>query len=250
MIPARKSTLFTRWFAGDAERRMRGAFGALRVRGAEHLLRAAEAGPVLVVSNHTSWWDPMLVLVLTVRVLRVDAFAMMDAKNLRILPFFGKVGAFGVDLEDAADGARAIRYAAKLLDRPGRLVWIFAQGREVPVTARPLGFRGGTAEIARVARRAQVIPAALRYEHGSQPEPTVYACFGEPLARDTTRDTGAAKLAQEAAVTAELDRLDAALIAGDLAEWQRIFERKPSRVLGWLTRALAWLTRPRRLPAS
>ncbi|HRG96175.1 MAG TPA: lysophospholipid acyltransferase family protein [Polyangiaceae bacterium] len=245
MIPARKSRLFTRWFSGDAERRMRGAFGSLRVRGLEPVRVLMRDGPVLIVSNHTAWWDPLVVLVLTTRVLGADAFAMMDAKNLRRLPFFGLVGAFGVDLDVPADGARAIRYAAKLLDRPGRVVWIFAQGRERPVTTRPLGFRGGTAEIARVARRAAVLPVALRYEHGARPEPDVYVSFGAPLERATSRDADAARLAQEAAVTAELDALDAALDVGDVAAWAPVFEARPSRLMGLLQAALAWLTRPR-----
>lgn len=245
MIPARKSPLFARWFAGDAERRLRRAFGSLRVRGLERMRALAAEGPVLVVSNHTAWWDPLVVLVLTTRVLRVDAFAMMDAKNLRRLPFFGLVGAFGVDLDEPADGARVIRYAAKLLDRPGRVVWIFAQGREVPVTARPLGFRGGTAEIARVARRAVVVPAAVRYEHGARPEPDVFVSFGAPLARPTSRDADEARGAQERAVTEELDALDAALLAGDVADWAPLYEARPSWLSRLLQAALAWLTRPR-----
>ena len=224
---------------------MRRSFGALRVRGLEPVRALMAQGPVLVVSNHTAWWDPLVVLVLTTRVLRVDAYAMMDANNLRRLPFFGLVGAFGVDLDLPADGARAIRYAAKLLDRPGRVVWIFAQGRERPMTARPLGFRGGTAEIARVARRAAVVPVALRYEHGARPEPDLYVSFGAPLARDGARDAEAARLAQEAAVTEELDALDAALCGGAGSEWEPIFEVRPSRVMGLLQAALAWLTRPR-----
>lgn len=226
---------------------MRRAFGSLRVRGLEPVRALMREGPVLIVSNHTAWWDPLLVLVLTTRVLGVDAFAMMDAKNLRRLPFFGLVGAFGVDLDVPADGARAIRYAAKLLDGPGRVVWIFAQGRERPVTERPLGFRGGTAEIARVARRAVVVPVALRYEHGARPEPDAYVSFGAPLARTraTSRDAEASRLAQEAAVTEELDALDAALRAGDLAAWVPVFEARPSRLMGLLQAALAWLTRPR-----
>ena len=245
MIPARKSRLFTWWFAGDAERRLRRAFGSVRVRGLEPARALMRDGPVLIVSNHTAWWDPLLVLVLTTRVLGVDAFAMMDANNLRRLPFFGLVGAFGVDLDVPADGARAIRYAAKLLDRPGRVVWVFAQGRERPVTARPLGFRGGTAEIARVARRAVVVPVALRYEHGARPAPDAYVSFGAPLEPAPSRDVEAGRAAQETSVTAELDALDAALRRGELEAWAPVFEARPSRLLALLEASLAWLTRPR-----
>lgn len=243
MIAARKSPLFTRWFAGHAERRILRTFSEVRACGMGELARIAAVHPVLVVSNHTAWWDPLLVLYLAVRVLRLDAYAMMDAKNLRALPFFGRVGAFGVDLDDPADGARAIRYAAKLLDRPGRLVWVFPQGREVPTTARPLGFRGGSAEIARVAKRAVVIPAAIRYEHGSRPEPSLYVAFGAPLEREG--NVARARSAQEDAVASQLDRIDRALVTGNLSELSLLHERKPNRIGGILTRMLAWLARQR-----
>jgi 1-acyl-sn-glycerol-3-phosphate acyltransferase len=184
-----------------------------------------------------------VILYVAVRVLGTEAYALMDAKNLRTLPFFGKVGAFGVDMDDPADGARAIRYATKLLDRPGRLVWIFPQGREVPITACPLDFRGGGAEIARVAKGATVFPAAIRYEHGSRPEPSVYVSFGAPLARE--EDVARARPLQEQAVSGELTRIDRALVTGDLSGLALLHERRPSLVGALLQRALAWLTRPR-----
>ena len=243
MIPARKSATFSRWFSGDAQRRIERTFATVRVGGLDELARLVAERPVLVVSNHTSWWDPLVILHLTTRVLRVDAYAMMDARNLRELPFFGKVGAFGVELESAADGARAIRYAAKLLDRPGRLVWIFPQGREVPVTARPLGFRPGSAEVARVSKLAAVVPAAIRYEHGDRPEPCLYVAFGAPIAAE--RDVARATRAQEAAVAGELDRIDRALITRELLDLQLLHERKPGWLDTALRRALAWMTRPR-----
>jgi 1-acyl-sn-glycerol-3-phosphate acyltransferase len=241
VIPARKSPLFTRWFVGDAHRRIRRTFGAVHVRGIAEVRRLATERPILIVSNHTAWWDPLLILDLCVRVLRVDAYAMMDAKNLRRLPFFAKVGAFGVDLDDPRDGARAMRFAAKLLDRPGRLVWIFAQGREVPTTARPLGFRRGSAEIARVARQAVVVPVAIRYEHGSRPDPSIYVSFGPAI--DAKRDVGEGAAQQEAAVSHELDRIDRAIVTGETSELVAIYERQPSCFMQAAERALAWLAR-------
>jgi 1-acyl-sn-glycerol-3-phosphate acyltransferase len=241
VITSRKSLLFTRWFAGHAGRRIFRTFGELRVCGLDEVARTAAESPVLVVSNHTAWWDPLLILYLAVRVLRLDAYAMMDAKNLRALPFFGKVGAFGVDLDDPADGARGIRYGSKLLDRPGRLVWIFPQGREVPATARPLGFRGGSAEIARLAKNAAVFPAAIRYEHGARPEAGIYVSFGPRLPPE--RHPARARSAQEAAVTRELDRIDRSLVGGDVSQLTLLHHTKPSRVGVLLQRALSWLTR-------
>lgn len=246
MIPARKSRLFAWWFARDARARIERAFSAIRARGLGELARALEEGPVLVVSNHTSWWDPMVLVHLCTNVLGADAYAMMKAENLERLPFFAKVGAFGVRVEDPADGAAAIRYAAKLLDRPGRLVWIFPQGREVPITRRPLGFQPGAAQIARVARKARVIVAAVRYEHGARPEPELWLSFA-PLA-ERPRDAGELGARMEADVAAAMDGIDAA-VGGPAPEFDALYTKPESRLFALAQAALGWLTRPR-LPAG
>jgi len=225
VIPCAKSRLFDRWFSRHAERRIRGHFGAVRIAGREHFARATAAAPVLVVCNHTSWWDPLWILALARRIHRVEAFALMDAGNLTRNPFFTRVGAFGVDRSDPADGASAIRYAARLLREPGRVVFIFPQGEERPSSVRPLGFLGGAAAIARVAKAALVIPMALRYEHGSTARPTLYAAIGAPL-----EDRSAA--AQERAVTELLE-------GSDPSAYETWWSHTPSP---WPERLLAALT--------
>ncbi len=241
MIPTRKHRLFRWWFAGHARSRLRASFSAVRAEGMDHLRAALAAGPVLIVSNHTSWWDPMVVLYLTEHTLRCDGHAMMDAVNLRRLPFFAMVGAFGVDLENPSDGASAIRYAARLLNAPGRMVWVFPQGAERPVTERPLGFRAGSAEVARVAKCATV-PIGLRYEHRGSERPELWMSIGEVI--PWTKDVAAGRATHEAAVTARLDRLEEALREGSAAG----FEALESTPVGGVARAaeaiLVWLTRP------
>jgi 1-acyl-sn-glycerol-3-phosphate acyltransferase len=236
VIPARRSRAFTWWFARDAESRVRSRFSALRVSGLDRVRRALDEGPVLVVSNHTSYWDALLVLTLGVRVLRAETFAMMDAANLRRLPFFALVGAFGVDRTSVIDGARSVRYAAKLLEGRGRLVWIFAQGREAPVTTRPLGFHGGSAAIARIAPRARVVPIALRYEHGELPDAAVWVSAGDAVDAD-----------HERAVLAQLDAIERALAGAD-AEFETIFSRGQGAWMRALETMLAAMTRPIALP--
>lgn len=210
MIPADKQRLFNAWFASHARGRIHRSFARVRVRGLDRARALSAGSPLLVISNHTSWWDPLVILHAAHHLLAVDGYALMDAKNLRRLPFFALVGAFGVDLGDAEDGERVIGYAADLLDRPGRLVWIFPQGRERPITERPLAFKRGSAEIARRAAGAVTVPAALRYEHAGTERPDLYLSFGEPVA-----EAGVA--AHEDAVAAEMERIDrAARGEGDL----------------------------------
>lgn len=206
----------------------------MHVHGLARTATLARKAPLLVVSNHTAWHDPLVVLALA-SALEVDAYAMMDAKNLAKLPFFRRVGAFGVDLASARDGARAIRYAASLLDRAGRAVWIFPQGETRPVTDT-LVLRGGAARVARLAASARVVPMAVRYEHADQERASIWVSLGEPLATPTVA-------VQTAAIEAELVRLENAVRARAPEEqgFETLFEARE----GWLgalaTRMLGWI---------
>ena len=236
MIPARTSPAFRRWFTGHARARLRGTFGAVRVSGLEAARALAAERPLLIVANHQSWWDPLVALVIS-QALGVDGQAMMDARNLRRLPFFRLVGAFGLDLDDPRDGAVALRYAARHLGAPGRLVWVFPQGAERPGWQRPLGFLGGAAALARLAPTCAVLPVGIRYHFGGQERPELYVSLGAPLPASGRGEEG--RRAQEDGVQAELDRLDAALAAGAGETLPALVQRPPDRAGAWAERVLA-----------
>ncbi len=243
MIPPRKNRLFNAWFAGHAEKRIKNTFGKIYVRGLEEVREQAKHAPLLLVSNHTSWWDPLVILHASTHLLKTDGHAMMDAKNLRRLPFFALVGAFGVDLDRPQDGMAAIRQAVRLLDQPRKLVWIFPQGEEQPVFKTPLGFREGSAHVAWLAKHAVTIPAALRYEFSHEEMPRLYLSFGAPVARE--RDPKKACLAQESAVLSELTAIENEILGKPVAglPFQTLFETGPTWLSRLAERFLAVLTR-------
>ncbi len=179
MIRACKSELFTRWFAWTCERRLRRAFD-VHVHGLERVRPTTDAHPIVLVSNHTSWWDPLVALVLCRRVLALDAFALMEEENLRRLRFFRLVGAVGLRRGDPVDAAKALRHGAVLLDRPGRALWVFGQGEERP-PREELRLHDGGARIARISG-AWIVPVALRYEFGAGPRPELSIACCEPVA--------------------------------------------------------------------
>ncbi|MDI3286481.1 lysophospholipid acyltransferase family protein [Polyangium sp. 15x6] len=242
MIPARKVSWFNAWFSGHARSRIQATFGEVRAQGLDRARALAREAPLLVVSNHTSWWDPLVAMHVSTHLLGTDGYAMMDAKNLRRLPFFALVGAFGVDLDKPTDGALGMRHAARLLDAPGKLVWVYPQGQERPITERPLGFRPGSAEIARVSRKARTVPVGLRYEFGGTERPTLWLSFGEPVKAE--RDTTKGRAAQEEAVEAELSRIERAVRGEDAESFVVVFRAAPARVGGVLEAMLAAMTRP------
>lgn len=215
MIPARKtSARFNMWFAKQVEKRLQQTFGRMYVRQLDLFAEESARRPLIVVSNHTARWDPMLLIYMMNRPLELDAYAMMDARNMKRLPFLARVGGFGVHLDRPGDGAEAIAYGASLLDRPQRVVCVYPQGAERPLNQRPLGFRSGSAALALEAPDdVWVVPMAVRYVFGPRERPDVYMSLGVPA--PPVQDLEAERQRQEAAVTAELATIEASLYAKD-----------------------------------
>lgn len=236
MIPARPSPWFKRWFGAQVEKRMRRCFAAVRVRGLERFLQHTSRGPVLVVSNHTSWWDAMFCILLSTRLARLNGYAMMDASNLRRLPFLGRAGGFGIQRGDPRSVNKALAYARSRLRAPGDVVWIFPQGRERPVTERPLRFFDGAARVAYGLTSVTVIPVGIRYELGAHPLPTLLVSLGEPIDGNTAAT-------QALAVEHELDCIEHALCSGALRSFTPVLTSRPSHFSRLLQSVLRLLTK-------
>lgn len=242
MIPSRPSKLLKRWFGGVVRTRLLRSFFKVRVRGLATLRQQVAEHPVIFVSNHTSWWDPMFLIYLSTRLVPLEGYALMDARNLRKLPFLGRLGGYGVDLDDPEDRSAGVTYSVGLLQAPGTAVWIFPQGRERPVTERPLAFKPGAAIISSRLPGARVLPVGLRYEFGHTEKPFMYVAIGDPL--PPVSDVTAGLAQQEAAVIAELDRIDRFLRERpENAGFVTVLAHRASLVGRVLERVLAWFTR-------
>ena len=157
-----------------------------------HVTRvAATPGPevlkhprLVIYSNHPSWWDPVLFVVLARRLLpgrRV--FAPIDASMIGRYAFMPRIGAFGVDLESAS-GARDFLAAAKAVLIGGDVLVITAQGRFADVRERPVRTASGLAHLAAAVPGALFVPLALEYAFWTERRFEALIRFGAPLAGD------------------------------------------------------------------
>ncbi|MBA4156824.1 MAG: 1-acyl-sn-glycerol-3-phosphate acyltransferase [Gemmatimonadetes bacterium] len=231
-----------RWWA---RREIRRTLDGLRVAGLREAREVARRQPVIFAATHVAWWDPFLLVVLD-EALGTEGYALMDAENLCRIPFFARLGAIPVQRGNPRAGLRA---GAALLDRPGRAVWFFPQGRHRPAHLRPLDFQPGIRLLARLAPNAAVVPVALQYAFAEAQGPVSYACFGTTLpAREVAEHGGVVRL--ERAVEEALARIDANL-AGAGEPFQALI---PSREWGANadpgTRLLNALLRPRAARAA
>ena len=96
----------------------------------------------LILANHSSWWDGLMVFYLNHNVIKEDSYAMMSQKGMEDFSFFRKIGAFSVNPNSPKDLVTSLKFAEKRLQEK-KTVWIFPQGKEEHLEKRPLSFMSG-----------------------------------------------------------------------------------------------------------
>lgn len=193
---------FARWYA---RRRIARELDGVWVAGLDTAREALAREPLVLALNHVAWWD-VLVLVLLDEALSGEMRVLMDTRNLRKLPYLGSIGAIPLDRSTPEASARDLDAAARWLDRPGRVVVIFPQGRQRASHLRPLAFRRGVEQLV-AASGATVVPVALQYGFREAPMPAVGLRFGPHLPASAVGRSGGAAVLEDV-IDAQLSRLD------------------------------------------
>lgn len=236
MLKANPTTFHRRLLAGYFSRRMRKRFAGVLARGLARLepWNAGGAGePLLIVANHSSWWDAALPIVISCGALRHDAYGIMEEAQLARYRFFTRAGIFSIDRDNPRRALESLRYAAALLGRTGRVLWMFPQGRIVPNDRRPIECEHGIGRLIGMIGECTVVPVAFRYEVGREELPLAYISVGEGkrFAGDgTPRELSAAVASM---LTTELDSLRDTLLAESLEEFLPLLAGRTSISTRW-----------------
>ena len=187
-----------------AGRRVARGLDGLWVSGLDETRAVLSQRPVLFAANHVAWWDSLLLVVLD-EALGGLGWAVMDARNLQKLKFLGWLGALPLDRSSPQRSRECLESAAVLLDRPGRNIWIFPQGRQRPAHLRPLDLHHGV-QIMHAVNPVNVVAVSIDYVFLERDRPAAMVRFSAPVR------AGADDLlpAVEAAMLEGLDVIDAA----------------------------------------
>lgn len=191
LIRARYSPMVTGLFERHVRSMVRRRFHCVRmVEETVPLLQDAGADerPLVIVMNHSSWWDPLVPLMLRRGFFEGRTpLAVMDREQLEKFGFFRRLGIFGIDPDDPASLDGMGGYVMEHLLSADRAVFLvtpqgrFADSRE-PIRMRP----GVAAILARAVReklRVRVVSLAIEYTFWLEQKPEVFLraaeCSGE-----------------------------------------------------------------------
>lgn len=157
--------------------------------------------PLLLLPNHSTWWDSFFVHLLNRKFFQRPLHMMMLEEQLRPPSFFSRLGAYSIDTSSQRAITEALRYTVGLLQpNSSPLVCIFPQGTLLPWHIRPLGYRRGVEHILRrTSTTVTILPLAIRCETLEKQRPKAYFLFGSPVysSPSHTPTTRALELSEE-----------------------------------------------------
>lgn len=183
------------------------SFHAVRI--ANDGMPADAAGrPLIIYSNHPSWWDPA-VYILLAGTLFPDriGYGPIDSKALGQYGLLAQMGAFGVPQDDPRGAAIFLRTSLAVLERPGGMLMVTAEGRFTDHRTRPISLRPGLAHVARRMPDAIILPLALEYSFWNESKAEVLVRFGAPVLPPPGNAAADWTERLEAALTVTMDAL-------------------------------------------
>lgn len=185
-------------------------------------------GPVIVCSNHPSWWDPITLLLIAYHVFpERRCYGPIDAKALESYPSLGRLGLFGVDKSSRRSLRDFLRTCDAILSEPGTAIGLTAQGEFRDARDRPIELEPGIGHLLRRHPDAALIPIALEYPFWNESAPEALIRIGPTIPGDPSRaGRSADELRDEAAaaLTACMDRLAELAMTRDPAHFERLIE--------------------------
>ncbi|WP_158288318.1 1-acyl-sn-glycerol-3-phosphate acyltransferase [Mucilaginibacter psychrotolerans] len=131
---------------------------------------------ILLVANHFSFWDGLILYVLNDKLLHKKFHVMILEDTAKREGMLRYAGAFSVS-KNSRDILQSLDYAAQLLNNPGNLVLMFPQGKLYSNFVEKVNFEQGLLKIVKKAEgKYQLLFAAtfIQYFKHKKPSVTVY----------------------------------------------------------------------------
>ncbi len=228
MIEARKNGAFERLFSVYTKRLLMKNFNGIHIRGEENFLKRDANIPTIIYANHSNWWDAIIPFYLSYDVFKVDAYAMMEYKQLRKYKFFRRIGVFSVDRESRTGAYRSFKYAQEILKEPKHVLWIYPQGVLLHNDTRPLMFEHGLARLIKEVKRVNTIPMAFSYEYVKEQRPEVFITVFPHQEYSDAEEVNSLNTRLESILTEGLDSQKRKIISRNFTGYRTLMEGRKS----------------------
>jgi 1-acyl-sn-glycerol-3-phosphate acyltransferase len=133
--------------------------------------------PVLIISNHFSWWDGFFIASLNRKKFHKKFHVMMLEDQLKKNWFFQYTGAFSVR-KNSKSIIESLTYAVELLQNPGNLITYFPQGQFESINQKKLHFEKGVEWLLKnLKKEVQVIFVANQVDYFESVKPQLFMHF-------------------------------------------------------------------------
>jgi hypothetical protein len=190
--------------------------------------------PLLLIPNHSTWWDGFFVYLINDQFLKRELYIMMLDSQLAKYKFFARVGAFGITPGNRKNVKESLNYTVELLKKEKVLVTIFPQGILLPWGKRPLNFKKGLERMVRLYNKPiNILPLAIRAEQGGEQQAEVFFQCGKNYIVDSRSFQGVKWL--EEIETDLLTHLDEEISKGEKGRQILIGKRSINEIMDKLT---------------
>ncbi len=199
--------------------------------------------PTVFYANHASWWDPLVMLLVTRWAYpHVAFYAPIDAAALVRYPSLARIGFFGVEPASPTGARRFLRTAESILAQPNTALAMTPQGRFADVRERPIDLKGGLARVLRHVPGCEARAVAIEYPFWDEARPEALVRFGSASVAAHGESHQAVTRALSLQLEHELDALATRACRREPADFVTLVEGRrgigflqdlPSRVRAW-----------------
>lgn len=138
--------------------------------------------------NHNYWWDGLLPLYLNRKLFKQEARALMEDKQMCQYPFFSRIGAFSINLENPRSSVQSLRYAVESMKRKHSCLFIYPEGKLMPVSDFKPEFKEGLSWLFQKLDSVDFVPVAFYIDHSRDNKPDLHISIGESVNRYSLTD--------------------------------------------------------------
>jgi len=140
--------------------------------------------PVLLISNHISWWDGFWAMYVNVKFLHRKFHFMMLEEQLKRFSFFINTGGYSVK-KGSRSVIETLNYTLELLSDKKNMVLLFPQGKITSVYQKSIYFERGIERILKeVNGKVQIMFLANLVDYFSEEKPSLHIYLKEYVLSD------------------------------------------------------------------